>query len=154
MHIRQATIADFDALHRIRMAVHENKLADPLKVKFQDYAGMLEGRGKGWVCEVDAQVAGFAIADLQAASIWALFVLPEYEGRGIGKLLHNTMVGWCFENTYLRELCLTTDPNTRAETFYRRAGWQSAGAEPKEEVHFVLSRQQWQKPENLLQDEG
>ncbi|AHM62503.1 acetyltransferase (GNAT) family protein [Flammeovirgaceae bacterium 311] len=154
MHIRYATTADFDALHRVRLAVLENRLADPSKVTFKDYACMLEGRGKGWVCEEGGQVAGFAIADLQTASIWALFVLPEYERKGVGKLLHNTMVGWCFENTHLKELCLTTDPHTRAETFYRRAGWQSAGAESNGEIRFVLARQQWLRQERTLPEKG
>ncbi|WP_224997542.1 GNAT family N-acetyltransferase [Cesiribacter sp. SM1] len=143
--IHQATIADYDALHGVRMAVRENKLSDPSKVTFKDYASMLEGQGKGWVCEDDGRIAGFAIADLQTASIWALFVLPDSEGRGVGKLLHHTMLEWCFEKARLPGLRLSTDPGTRAEAFYRRAGWQAAGAEANGEIRFVLTKQQWLK---------
>ena len=145
MQIRYAALADIDKLHRVRMAVHENQLTDPAKVTVKDYTRMLEGQGVGWVCEDGEQLVGFAIADLATASIWGLFVLPDYEGRGIGKKLHNTMLNWCFEYSSIKELWLTTDPNTRAEAFYRQAGWQPAGTESNGEIRFVITKKAWQQ---------
>ena len=52
---------------------------------------MLRGDGCGWVSEIDGRVVGFAIADLSGANVYALFIEPEYERRGIGRLLHDTM---------------------------------------------------------------
>jgi ribosomal protein S18 acetylase RimI-like enzyme len=37
-------------------------------------------------------VLGFAVADLQERNIWTLFVRPEYQGRGIGRTLYQTML--------------------------------------------------------------
>lgn len=152
MHLRLATIADYSALHRVRMAVHENQLSDPAKVTYNDYSAMLDSRGRGWVCEEENEVVGFAIADLQTAGIWALFVLPGYEGRGIGKQLHQTMISWCFEQTQtkLQELWLCTDPNTRAEAFYRRAGWRVTGTEANGEIRFTLTKQYWLEQQNTI----
>ncbi len=111
---------------------------------------MLDDRGRGWVCEEGNQVVGFAIADLQTASIWALFVLPDYEGRGIGKKLHHTMISWCFEQTKLQELWLSTGQYTRAEAFYRRAGWEAAGTEANGEIRFSLTKQRWLEQQNTI----
>ena len=146
--IRSATIADFAALHRVRMQVRENKLSDPAKVTFNDYAQMLEHNGAGWLCEAAGEVVGFAIADIKHSSIWALFVLPEWEGRGIGKKLHDMMVSWCFASTPLEYLWLTTDPGTRAEAFYQKAGWVPTGIE-NGEIRFELQKQAWEQLKTL-----
>lgn len=145
MVIRNATIADYNELHRVRMSVRENQLSDPTKVTFQDYVIMLAGRGSGWLCEVEGKVVGFAIADLMSSSIWALFVLPSYEGKGIGKRLHDTMVNWCFDYASLEKLWLTTDPATRADAFYSKAGWQRIGLDEYGELRFELSKQSWKQ---------
>ena len=34
------------------------------------------------------------MADLSGANVYALFVEPGYERQGIGRNLHNTMMGW------------------------------------------------------------
>ena len=147
MQIRNATIADFEALHRVRMSVRENQLSHPGRITFNDYALMLEQRGAGWLCEEEGKEVGFAIADVVGTSIWALFVLPEWEGRGIGKKLHDTMVRWCFDFIAMECLSLTTDPGTRAETFYTKAGWVCTGLTDAGEVFFVLDKERWLKKE-------
>ena len=145
MVIRNATIADYEELHRVRMSVRENQLLNPLKITFEDYAGMLEEHGAGWLCEVGGQVVGFAIADVASSSIWALFVLPSYEGKGIGRRLHDIMVNWCFDYASLEKLRLSTDPATRAEAFYLKAGWQQIELDESGEMHFELSKQGWRQ---------
>jgi ribosomal protein S18 acetylase RimI-like enzyme len=41
---------------------------------------------------MDGRIVGFSIADVQANNIWALFVHPAYEDKGIGKHLHGLML--------------------------------------------------------------
>ena len=65
------------------IAVKENVLSNPALVTDKDCEEYLNVRGKGWVCETDNQIIGFAIADLKENNIWALFIRPEYEGLGI-----------------------------------------------------------------------
>lgn len=113
MHVRVASEADIPDMHRIRMSVRENRLLDPARVQPADYGPMLTGHGRGWVAELDHQVVGFAVANLSRAKIWALFVDPDHEGRGVGRALHDTMLTWVFASGPER-VSLTTDPGNRA----------------------------------------
>jgi GNAT superfamily N-acetyltransferase len=139
--IRIASEADIPEMHRIRMSVRENRLSDPSKVQPGDYRPMIGERGRGWVAEVDGQMAGFAVADQSRANIWALFVDPGFEGRGIGRALHDTMVDWLFTGGE-EQVWLSTAPGTRAERFYTSAGWRYTGMQDGE-ARFELSRQDW-----------
>lgn len=138
-------------MHRVRMSVLENQLSDPARVTRAHYREMLETRGKGWVYEVAGgepretesnALVGFAIADNSTRSVWALFVEPGYEGRGIGRALHDVMIEWLFEAGEA-PLWLTTDAGTRAARFYLAAGWKpDEGIDPSRrtgEARFTLT---------------
>lgn len=75
----------------------ENILSDPRKVTTGMYRAYLSVSGKGWICEIDGEAVGFSIASLRDASIWALFVKPGYEGRGIGTRFLKLAAGWPFD---------------------------------------------------------
>jgi GNAT superfamily N-acetyltransferase len=123
MGLRLATIADIEAMHAIRLAVAENRLADPRRATTEKYREMLGERGKGWVFEGDSGViVGFGIADGLSRSLWGLFVRPGSERRGVGRALHDAMVAWLFAIDK-RPIWLTTEPHTRAAGFYAAAGW-------------------------------
>lgn len=141
LHIRPASEADIDAMHRIRLAVRENRLSDPALVQPEDYRALLGGHGRGWVAEVEGRIAGFAIADVARRNVWALFVHPDAEGRGVGRPLHDAMMDWLFAEGVER-VWLSTDPGTRAEAFYRTAGWQAAG-DHHGEARYEMSREMW-----------
>ncbi len=142
MYIRAATISDISELFSVRMSVKENVLVTLALVTDEICADYISNRGKGWVCEVEGSIVGFAIANLQGNSIWALFLRPEYEGRGIGRQLHNTMLDWYFSMTDTT-VWLGTDANTRAEQFYRKAGWVETGRDARGEIRFEMSADDW-----------
>lgn len=142
MTIREAIPADIPQLQFIRHSVKENMLSDPTLVTDELCAIYLTQRGKGWVCETDGQTVGFAIVDMQDHNVWALFMLPEYEGQGIGKQLHHIMLDWYFQQTK-ETIWLGTDPGTRAEAFYRRQGWREAGIHAGSEVKFEMRYEDW-----------
>ena len=144
MKFREATINDIHQLQVVRNSVKENQLSDPALVNDKDYEEYITIRGKGWVCETDNNIVGFSIADLRENNIWALFVHPEYEGRGIGKRLHDDMLDWYFNQTQ-KTVWLSTAPGTRAEEFYKRAGWKVAGIHGKVETKFEMSFSDWMK---------
>lgn len=122
-------------------------LADPGRVTDQHCATYLTERGKGWVCIIDEEIVGFSIIDFVDPSIWALFVLPCYENRRVGKSLLNLMLEEYF-STNNTTLWLTTSPQTRAETFYRKNGWIETGMEGKE-IKFTLSKEDWLRQKQL-----
>ncbi len=144
MIIREATIADITQIQFVRHSVNENKLSNPELVTDEDCEEYMTIRGKGWVCEVDEEIAGFAIADLHDNNIWALFVQPKYEQQGIGRKLHDTMLNWYFAQTQIT-LWLSTSPNTRAASFYRKAGWLETGTYGKGELKFEMNYANWTK---------
>jgi GNAT superfamily N-acetyltransferase len=124
--------------------VKENMLSDPGLVSDADCEEFINKRGKGWVCEIEKRIVGFAIADLKENNIWALFLHPEFEKKGIGKKLHDLMIGWYFSQTKTT-VWLGTAPNTRAEQFYRRSGWKEVGTHGIEEIKFEMSFEYWKR---------
>ena len=134
--VRVATEADIPAMNLVRLAVRENRLSDPDRLTPDDYAAAIGPLGRGWVAESGGQLAGFAVG-YYSGNIWALFVHPQHEGRGCGKVLHDTMVSWLWQQG-LRQLWLTTDPGTRAEAFYRSRGWRPCGTLPAHELRLEL----------------
>lgn len=142
MLYREATVADIKQIQQVRHSVKENVLSNPLLVTDDDCRNYITRRGKGWVCEAEGSVVGFAIADLEAHNIWALFLRPEYENRGIGKRLHNLMLNWYFSQTK-ETVWLSTEPQSRAEGFYRKMGWKEAGLYGNGEIKFEMDYQSW-----------
>ncbi len=139
MFIRDAQIADIPMMHSIRMAVKENVLTNPLAVQEADYIPFLTEKGKGWVCEIANQVVGFSIVDMEENEVWALFVDPLVEGRGVGGRLHDEMVKWYFTQSNT-ELMLGTEPGTRAEALYLYRGWKVLGQKSNGEIIFKMQR--------------
>lgn len=139
---REARLSDIPKLHDVRMSVTENVLLTPSLVTLRDYEEYLTKRGKGWVCEVNNSIAGFAIVDLTGNNVWALFLHPMYERRGIGRQLHSDMLDWYFAHTDL-VIWLSTSPGTRAESFYRNAGWRQIGILSNGELRFEMTAEDW-----------
>ena len=124
--VRRATRGDLPEIVRIRLAVRENRLSDPARVTEQDLIDHLERVGCGFVASLGGSVAGFAFARRVDGNVWALFVDPDHEGRGVGALLHEAMLE-AFHAWGIARAWLTTTPGTRAERFYRARGWSDAG---------------------------
>jgi GNAT superfamily N-acetyltransferase len=144
MIFREAEIADIRQIQIVRNSVKENTLSNPDLVSDQDCQEFITSRGKGWVCEVEKQIVGFAIVDLKDNNIWALFLKPEFEKKGIGKELHKIMLDWYFAQTK-NTVWLGTAFNTRAEKFYRDAGWSEVGTHGPREIKFEMTFEMWQK---------
>lgn len=144
MIFREATVNDIPQIQAVRHSVKENVLSNPALVTNDDCKEYITNRGKGWVCEVGNHVVAFAIADLAGNNIWALFVSPEYEKKGIGKKLHNIMLNWYFSQGK-ENVWLSTAQETRAEQFYKMNGWRNAGMQKNNEVRFEMNITEWKK---------
>ena len=144
MILREATIDDIDNYMIVRMAVKENVLNNPALVPREDNIDYLTKFGKGWVYEIENKIVGFSIVGLTQRNVWALFVHPEFEGKGIGKKLHDVMIDWYFEQTK-EKIWLGTEQNTKAETFYKKNGWKEVGMHGDDETKFEMAFEDWKK---------
>ena len=149
MVFREAKRSDIQQMQRVRNSVKENSLSNPNLVTDEDCELFITQRGKGWVCEIDSAIIGFAIVDLMDKNIWALFLQPEFEKQGIGRKLHTIMLDWYFTQTK-ENIWLGTAPNTRAEQFYRKAGWIEIGTHGKEEIKFEMTYENWRKNDTKM----
>ena len=142
MIFREANTHDIQQIQVVRNSVTENRLSNPDLVTDKDCEEFIMQRGKGWVCEIENRIIGFAIVDLKEHNIWALFLLPEFEKQGIGKKLHDMMLDWYFTKTH-DKVWLGTSPNTRAEIFYKKMGWTETGSHGKGEIKFEMTYTDW-----------
>jgi len=123
----------------IRALVRENRLMTPGLVTEADYEWFV-AHGPVWVAEGvadDGQTAihGFAAGDPRHGTVWALFVDPVAEGRGIGQCLLAQVCETLREQGH-SAATLTTAAGTRAERFYRAGGWTLEGTVASGELCF------------------
>lgn len=144
MILREARISDIKQIQMVRNSVKENILSNPDLVTDKDCEEFLMERGKGWVCEIENQIIGFVIVDLKENNIWALFIRPEYEKKGIGKRLHDKMLDYYF-SIKKEPVWLGTDPDTRAEKFYTLRGWTKVGIRKNGEIKLTMAFENWIK---------
>ena len=119
--IRRARPEDHARVTEIRNSVRENVLSDPSRVTIEMYKWFEQNPGV-WVWEEDGRILGFSAADTRDGTIWALFIDPDHEGRGIGRAL---LAKACdvLRGAGHRTATLGTEPASRADGFYRQAGW-------------------------------
>ena len=148
MIFREANIDDIKQIQIVRNSVTESSLSNPELVTDKDCEEFITQRGKGWVCETKNQLVGFAIADLKENNIWALFIDPKFEKKGIGQQLHKIMLDWYFTKTK-ETVWLGTEFNTRAEKFYRKAGWIEVGTHGSNEIKFEMTYDLWTNKQDI-----
>jgi ribosomal protein S18 acetylase RimI-like enzyme len=125
---REITVADVPALFDVRTRTRENTLTlEELQARgitVESVADKLVTSFKGWLCVDADRVVGFCMADRSTGELWAIAVLPEYEGRGIGDRLMSLAEEWLAASGCSRAW-LTTDLDAalRAYGFYRQRGW-------------------------------
>lgn len=133
MKFRQTQPGDIEETYSVRASTRQN----PISREQLESAGFTPesvsgkystGEYVGWVCEVGNRVTGFATGNALTGEIVVVAVLPEYEGRKIGKTLLSrlveSMVGKGCRSLWLEA---SPDPMIRAHGFYRANGWVPTG---------------------------
>jgi GNAT superfamily N-acetyltransferase len=140
---REATGADMPGITRVRTSVVENALTiaqlEERGITEASVAASFLADSKGWVAVQADEIVAFSIADRATWSIFALFVFPGYEGRGIGSRLLALALGWLWKNGAER-VWLTTGAGTRAVRFYEDRGWTCTGKGPRGDLRYELGR--------------
>ena len=139
---REATAANLPGISIVRQSVIENPLTiEQLAARGitnESIAAAFLGDLKGWIAENDGRVVGFSMADRAEQTLWALFVMPEAEGGGVGSRLYDLAIAWLREEG-ARDLWLTTSAGTKAAAFYERRGWVLTGDAEYGDVRYELS---------------
>jgi len=124
---------DLLAAFAVRMSTVENavtmeELERDYDITPQSLAEAMTTHVAGWLCEDSGSVVGFSMGDRSNAEVQVVAVLPDYEGRGIGKTLLSRVQEWLFSEGH-KEIWLRENPDrtVRAYGFYRRLGWQTTG---------------------------
>ena len=142
MQITLATPDDIETLFDIRTSVAQNHQSreelSHLGVTPERLAEMLQTRSRAWLCHAEGTAAGFSMADSARATVFALFVRPGFEGRGIGRRLMAEAEAWLFAQGW-DQIWLATgdDESLRALGFYRHLGWVPAGVLDDGQIRFV-----------------
>lgn len=145
MQITLATPDDIETLFAIRTSVAQNHQSREeigrLGVTAESLTEMLETRSRAWLCHLEGTAAGFSMADSTRATVFAVFVQPGFEGRGIGRRLMAEAEAWLFQLGW-DQIWLATgsDESLRAWGFYLHLGWVPAGVLDDGQVRFVKRR--------------
>jgi len=146
MQIRIARPADVPSLFDVRTSVRENhqSVEDLARIGVtpETVATMLDGEGRGWVAEENGRIVAFSMADAAQATIFAMFVQPGYEGKGLGRALMDEAERWLFARG-CDEIWLLTDrnPRVRANGFYQHLGWRNDGVQEDGQVRYTKRRE-------------
>jgi len=124
-HIRVASATDIDAIFDIRTRVKENHLShEQLTDQGITPEAILHAMQQApcvWIAEVDGVAAGFSMADVYDGCVFAAFILPQFEGHGLGRQLMEQAEALLFQHH--RQIWLETAEASRANGFYQRLGW-------------------------------
>ncbi|MBF2083556.1 GNAT family N-acetyltransferase [Thermoleptolyngbya sp. C42_A2020_037] len=134
---REILPEDIQAIFDVRIATWHNDRGceelTQLGITHESVRDLLKNSHRGWLCEIDSRIIGFAMGNKSKGEMWVIAVLKEFEGKGIGKRLLSLVEEWLFSEGW-KEIWLTTDPDesTRAVGFYRHLGWKDWKIEPDE----------------------
>ena len=130
---RKAVPSDIPACIELRGRTRENAVsAERLRaagITLESWsADVADGALPGYVCMSGSTLAGYCFGARDTGEIVVLALLPEFENRGFGRTLLESMIhdlaALGFERLFLG---CSSDPRTRSYGFYRHLGWRSTG---------------------------
>lgn len=140
--IRNAAEADVPAIFDVRTSVRENHLSveqmAEMGITVETIRQALREAPCIWVAEREGQVVGFSMGNAADGCVFAMFVRPQWEGHGIGRLLMARAEAFLFERH--ASIWLQTDPTSRAAGFYERLGWERTHKMQTGETRFQKLR--------------
>jgi ribosomal protein S18 acetylase RimI-like enzyme len=133
IEFRDAKAEDFGRCIEIRGMTRDNSIPAEILEEYgiteETWTPLIKnGSIVGVVSEAPDGVVGFCNGDVNTGEVLAVAVLPEYEGRGLGKSMLSLVTDKLF-SVGLEKLWLAapSDPQFRAHGFYRHLGWIPTG---------------------------
>jgi len=125
IYVRIAQLSDIEGMFDVRTSVMENHLSREEMRQMGITEGvvgdMIEKSLCAWVATENNKIIGFSMILPDEGCLFAAFVLPEYEGKGIGRRLVRLAEQELFQHHEIA--WLETDKNSRAAKFYMQLGW-------------------------------
>jgi ribosomal protein S18 acetylase RimI-like enzyme len=155
VHLRRAHATDARAIAEVHVRVWQHAyrglvpaaMLDALNVDarerfWQREIGILAPDRRPWLADADGQIAGFVAAgpshDDGAQStmgeVYAIYVMPECWGRGVGNSLLAHAERDLRGHGYAEATLWVFAANHRTRRFYEAAGWQPDGTEKTETI--------------------
>ena len=148
LNFRIATCDDIQECITIRGSTRDNaisaaRLAELGVTHLSWSQNVADEKLSGVVCLELERIVGHCFADPSTGEIVVLAVLPDWEGKGVGKRLLEITVRNLWARGH-RRLFLAASPKTqyRSHGFYRHLGWKPSGrthANQDEELEYFPS---------------
>ncbi|MFB3737625.1 MAG: N-acetyltransferase family protein [Candidatus Velamenicoccus archaeovorus] len=159
VRIREAVPADAEALGRIHVAAWQAAYRGQLTDDYLDglsvadrterWRGTLRAQRdtwRVWVLQQDGPAVGFAVtgpsedadADDRTGEVYAIYLLPDRLGTGLGRALFAHAVEDLRQRGFRAATLWVLESNQRARRFYERAGWSIDGTTAAERVDCEL----------------
>lgn len=136
--IRDAHVEDLPAIRDVRTSVRENHLSveemESIGITAETVRDALLAAPCIWVAERDGDIVGFSMADAAEGCVFAAFVRPEHEARGLGRRLMEPAERFLFAR--FERIWLETDGASGAAGFYRKLGWRITETFENGDVRF------------------
>jgi ribosomal protein S18 acetylase RimI-like enzyme len=134
LEIRPAAAIDSAAIaavvHEAWLAANQNLLPGDSVAKLaqsSNLGGFVAGEWQSIrVAEIDGQIVG-TVGVNPAGVIWMLYVLPGYQGCGVGSALYDDAIGSLRQAGSRKALLEVLAANENAVAFYRARGWVAEG---------------------------
>ena len=133
LEYRIAVPADVAECIRIRGLTRENaisaeRLASMGITQASWAESVQDGSLPGVVCTFEGHIIGYCFGERDTGEIVVLALLPQHEGKGIGRELLSRVSSVLFGQGHRRLfLGCSADPESRSFGFYRHLGWRSTG---------------------------
>ena len=140
--IRRIAVDDLPEIFAVRLSARENGVSMEDLVEYnitpESLALAMTKDVRGWLVETEGRIAGFAMGDSSTGEVLVLSVLPECEGRGIGRAVLQEVEDWLFAAGNDKVWLYTSaEPNFRAYQLYLHLGWQTTGELEEDEELLV-----------------
>ncbi|AAV95047.1 GNAT family N-acetyltransferase [Ruegeria pomeroyi] len=103
-------------------------------------------RERGWIAEADGQRLGsiFCVRlDETTAKLRLFLLVPEARGRGLGRRLLDTCMGFARDKGYTQMQLWTHESHRAACALYAATGWQLTDSKPVHSFGVDLVEQSW-----------
>lgn len=144
MRFRPITPADLPTLFDIRVVTKENivtrEFLTSIGITVESLTAALATTHRGWLCEVADQIVGFAIGNRSNGELEVIAVLPEHEGKGIGRRLLTLVQAWLWSEGWQKLWLNTGTAPTRAHRLYLKLGWKDCGPDPRGGIRMELTK--------------